>query len=202
MISNVAGTLVAKDLDRANVSTPGGVTYELHIPLGVYETLPATGQTVSLHTHLVVKEDGWQLFGFSSSFERTVFQRLLNAKGVGPALAIGLLSALTAPRLVSALRQKDILTLQSAPRVGRKKAEQLVLDLADKLDDLQIPGSARGEKAPTPGTKADDAARALVSLGYSPADADRAVRETLDEQNGKEPALPELIRGALAKMRS
>ena len=201
MISHVAGTLVGKELDRANVSTPGGVTYELLIPLGVYETLPATGRAVSLHTHLVVKEDGWQLFGFSSSFERTVFQRLLNAKGVGPALAIGLLSALTAPRLVTALRQKDILTLQSAPRVGRKKAEQLILDLADKLDDLQIPGSSRGDKAPAAGTKADDAARALVSLGYSPADADRAVRETLDEQNGKEPALPELIRGALAKIR-
>lgn len=201
MISNVAGTLVAKELDRANVSTPGGVTYEVLIPLGVYETLPATGQAVSLHTYLVVKEDGWQLFGFASSFERTVFQRLLNAKGVGPALAIGLLSALTAPRLVTALRQKDILTLQSAPRVGRKKAEQLILDLADKLDDLQIPGSAREASRAPAGTRADDAARALVSLGYSEFDADRAVRETLDEQNGKEPALPELIRGALAKIR-
>lgn len=201
MISQVAGTLIGKELDRVNVSTPGGVTYELLIPLGVYETLPATGQAVSLHTYLVVKEDGWQLFGFTSSFERTVFQRLLNAKGVGPSLAIGLLSALTAPRLVVALRQKDVLTLQSAPRVGRKKAEQLILDLADKLDDLQIPGSAREPKPVSAGTRADDAARALVSLGYSAADADRAVREMLDEQNGQEPALPELIRGALAKIR-
>src|SRR3954466_951597 len=168
MISQVSGTLSSKELDRVDVSTPGGVTYELAIPLGVYETLPAVGESVALHTHLVVKEDAWQLFGFATTFERRVFQRVLNAKGVGPALALGLLSTLTAERLVRALRDRDIPTLQSVPRVGRKKAEQLILDLADKLDDLQVSGPSGGIGAARPeGAGAEDAIRALVSLGYS-----------------------------------
>ena len=92
MIAQVTGTLVSKELDRVEIMTAGGVAYDLAIPLGVYETLPRVGEPATLHTFLVVKEDAWQLFGFSSTFERRVFQRVLNAKGVGPALALGLLS--------------------------------------------------------------------------------------------------------------
>ena len=199
MIAHVSGTLLSKDLDRVEVMTSGGVAYELAIPLGVYESLPRAGETVSLHTHLVVKEDGWQLFGFANAFEKRVFQRVLNAKGVGPALALGLLSTLTAERLVRALRDKDIPTLQSVPRVGRKKAEQLILDLADKLDDLQVSG--RGPGGPRPeGAGAEDAIRALVSLGYSTGDAERAVRQTIDEA-GTGSGAAELIRRALGKIR-
>src|SRR5215212_5291293 len=137
MISHISGRLAAKDLDRVEVMTPGGVGYELFIPLSVYESLPKVGENAALHTHLVVKEDGWQLFGFATAFERRVFQRVLAAKGVGPALALGMLSTLSAERLVRAIRERDLATLQSVPRVGRKKAEQLILDLADKLDDVQ-----------------------------------------------------------------
>jgi len=202
MISQIAGTLVAKELDRVDIMTAGGVGYELAIPLGVYEGLPRVGEPVTLHTFLVVKEDGWQLFGFASVFERRVFQRVLNAKGVGPALALGLLSTLTAERLVRALRDKDLATLQSVPRVGRKKAEQLILDVADKLDDLQVsglPGAPRSEIGGGPGV--EDAVRALVSLGYSTADAERAVRAVVDD-GGRGLSAAELIRGALAKMRA
>src|SRR3954464_10873231 len=130
MIVQLSGTLLDKDLQRAAIMTSGGVGYELSIPLGVYEALPKPGEQVTLHTFLVVKEDGWQLYGFSTAYERMVFQRVLNAKGVGPALALGLLSTLTADRLIRALLERDIATLQSVPRVGRKKAEQLILDLA------------------------------------------------------------------------
>jgi Holliday junction DNA helicase RuvA len=119
VIAHIAGTLLAKELDRVEVMTSGGVGYELLVPLSVYETLPKIGETVRLHTYLVVKEDGWLLFGFASAFERQVFQRVLDAKGVGPALALGLLSTLSADRLVRAIREKDIVTLQSVPRVGR-----------------------------------------------------------------------------------
>jgi Holliday junction DNA helicase RuvA len=153
-----------------------------------------------LHTHLVVKEDSWQLFGFSTAFERRVFQRVLNAKGVGPALALGLLSTLTADRLIRALREKDIPTLQSVPRVGRKKAEQLILDLADKLDDLQVSEGAPTGGGRIPGAGSDDATRALVALGYSSADAERAVRQAIDE-GGKGMSAAELIRSALGKIR-
>jgi Holliday junction DNA helicase RuvA len=151
-----------------------------------------------LHTYLVVKEDGWLLFGFTTVYERRVFQKVLGAKGVGPALALGLLSSLTADRLVRAIREKDVVTLQSVPRVGRKKAEQLILDLADKLDQLQTSGAESGVgRGAAPGT--DDAIRALVSLGYSTADAEKAVRSAI-EGGAKGMSAPELIRAALAKI--
>ena len=194
MIAHLWGRLVAKDLDRVEVMTAGGVGYELAIPLSVYETLPKVGEEVRLHCYLVVREDAWQLFGFSTAFERRVFSSVLAAKGVGPALALGMLSALTAHRLVRAIREKDLATLQSVPRVGRKKAEQLILDLADKLDALQTGADA----GPRPeGANAEDAVRALVSLGYASVDAEKAVRAALDA-GGRGMSAPELIRGALA----
>ena len=199
MIIQLTGTLLSKDLQRAELMTPGGVGYELSIPLGVYESLPKPGEQVTLHTHLVVKEDGWQLYGFASPYERTVFQRVLNAKGVGPALSLALLSTLTAERLVRALREKDIATLQTVPRVGRKKAEQLVLDLADKLDDVQA-DAGRGSAPRPAGVGVDDAIRALVSLGYATVDAEKAVRAAVDA-GPKGMSAPELIKAALAKVR-
>ena len=197
MISQVAGRLAAKELDRVEIMTSGGVGYELLVPLSVFETVGRIGDETSLHTHLVVKEDGWQLFGFSSLYERRVFQKLLGAKGVGPALALGMLSTLTADRVVRALRDHDIATLQSVPRVGRKKAEQMILDIADKLDDL---GSGSGASGPRPeGGGAEDAIRALVSLGYSSMDAERAVQAALDAGARGQPA-SEVIRRALAQV--
>jgi Holliday junction DNA helicase RuvA len=196
LIGRVEGKLVAKDLDSLEVMTSGGVAYELKIPLGVYETLPRVGDIVALHTSLVVKEDSWQLFGFVSVFEKRLFEKLLTANGVGPSLAIGMLSALSATRLIRAIREKDIPTLQSVPRVGRKKAERLILDLADKLDGL---GETTDTSAAPASAAADDALRALVSLGYSAADAERGVRAALDAGGGGK-AATELIRTALAKL--
>jgi Holliday junction DNA helicase RuvA len=198
VISQVSGTLLTKDLDRVELMTAGGVTYELTIPLGVYETLPRNGEACTLHTYLVVKEDGWLLFGFANAFERKVFQRVLGAKGVGPALAIGLLSALSAERLVRAIREKDVATLQGAPRVGRKKAEQLILDLSEKMDDL-LPDVGRQTSDVGRDAIPEDAVRALVSLGYSSPDAERAVKAAIDS-SGKGMSVPDLIREALKKV--
>ena len=198
MISQVTGRLVTREIDHVEIMTEGGVGYELSIPLSAYESLPKAGDSATLHTHLVVREDGWQLYGFTTPFERRVFRRVLDAKGVGPALALGMLSALSAERLVRAIREKDIATLQSVPRVGRKKAEQLVLDLADKLDEL---GGERPAGVVRPeGAGADDAIRALVSLGYTLVEAEKAVRAVLDA-NGKGQSATELIRNALVKVR-
>ena len=198
MIVQVTGVLLTKELDRVEILTDGGVAYELAVPLSAYEALPKVAERCALHTYLVVKEDGWQLFGFTTSYERRVFQKVLGAKGVGPALALGLLSSLTAERLVRAIREKDIATLQSVPRVGRKKAEQMILDLADKLDELQGSGAASGVgRSAGPGT--EDAIRALVSLGYSTADAERAVRLVIDG-GARGLSAPELIRAALGRI--
>lgn len=199
MIGQVVGKLIAKDIDSLEVMTAGGVAYELTIPLNVYETLPRAGETVTLHTSLVVKEDSWQLFGFASVFEKRLFEKLLTANGVGPSLAIGMLSALSASRLIKAIREKDIPTLQSVPRVGRKKAERLILDLGDKLDGLGDPSGKPGGAPPS--AVADDAMRALVSLGYSIVDAERGVRLALDGNAGPGgSSAPDLIRAALAKL--
>lgn len=198
MISQLSGRLATKELDHVELVTAGGVGYEVAIPLSAYETLPKAGETATLHTHLVVREDGWQLYGFSTPFERGVFRRVLDAKGVGPALALGMLSTLSAERLVRAIRERDVATLQSVPRVGRKKAEQLVLDLADKLDGLGVQPAT----GPRPeGAGAEDAIRALVSLGYTLAEAEKAVRAAIDA-NGRAQSATELIRNALTKVRS
>lgn len=200
MISQITGTLVSKDLERVEIMTAGGVAYELTIPLGVYESLPRAGEHCTLQTHLVVKEDAWLLFGFATNFERRVFQRVLDAKGVGPSLAIGMLSALSAERLVRAIREKDVATLQGAPRVGRKKAEQLILDLAEKMEDLLTPESGQ-RRAESGGADrgATDAIRALVSLGYGSPDAERAVKAVIDEK-GSQLGAAELIREALTRV--
>lgn len=198
MIAQVTGTVLAKELDSVTLMTPGGVAYELTIPLGVYETLPAAGEGCTLHTYLVVKEDAWHLFGFATAYERRVFQRVLDAKGVGPALAIGMLSALSAERLVRAIREKDLATLQGVPRVGRKKAEQLILDLAEKMNDLASDVGRRPSDVGG-GPSAEDAVRALVSLGYSGADAERAVKSALDNGAAAGGAA-DLVRAALARI--
>ncbi len=198
MISVVRGTLVAKDLDRVEIMTTGGTGYELFVPLSVYEALPAVGEEASLFTHLVVRDDGWLLFGFITTHEKRVFQRLLSASGVGPALALGMLSALSAQRLVRAIRERDVATLQGAPRVGRKTAERIILDLAEKLDDVAGDAGAAPVARPE-GAGAEDAIRALVSLGYSTADAEKAVRAAIDG-GARGVGAPELIRAALAKI--
>ncbi|MGQ0766933.1 MAG: Holliday junction branch migration protein RuvA [Gemmatimonadota bacterium] len=195
MIAQVSGTLVRKDIDHVEIMTAGGVAYELAVPLGTFEALPRVGETVTLHAHVVVREDSWQLYGFATSLDQRVFRRLLDATGVGPALAIGMLSALTPGRVVRAIRDKDVATLQQVPRVGRKKAEQIILDLAGKLDGLVEPGDGR-DAPPPEGAAAEDAIRALVSLGYSAPEAERAVREALKE--ARQPAeTAALIRSAL-----
>lgn len=196
MITLLVGTLLERDLASVEVLTSGGVGYALAIPLSTFESLPKVGEAVRLHTHLVVKEDGWQLFGFATTYERNVFTRLLNAKGFGPQLALNMLSALSAERLVRAIRERDVATLQQVKGLGKKKADQLVLDLADKLDDLQ-----RGATSvvATGGAGVDDAVRALQSLGYAAAEAESGIRAALDAGEGKE-STAALIRAALGRI--
>jgi holliday junction DNA helicase RuvA len=196
MITLLVGTVVERDLASVEVLTSGGVGYTLAIPLSTFESLPKPGEAVRLHTHLVVKEDGWQLFGFGTTYERNVFTRLLNAKGFGPQLSLNMLSALSAERLVRAIRERDLATLQQVKGLGRKKADQLLLDLADKMDDLQRGASSA---AATGGVGVDDAVRALQSLGYGVAEAESGIRAAIDAGEGKE-STASLIRAALARI--
>ena len=196
MIARLEGTLVAKGIDRIEIMTASGVGYELLIPLGVLESLPRTGDEVTLHTALVVKEDGWQLFGFGSAEDRALFNTLRGASGVGPALALGLISALGSGRVVRAIRDRDLTTLQGVPRVGKKIAERLCVELGDKMKDFAGAESS-GRPATTQEGAAADAVRALVALGYATTDAEKAVRSAL-ELGGARGATSDMIRAALA----
>ncbi len=196
MIARISGKLAAKQIDRIEVMTAGGVGYEIVIPLAVLESLPKLGDEVTLHTALVVKEDGWQLFGFVNAHDRSLFFTLLGASGVGPALALGLISALGSGRVVRAIRDRDLETLQSVPRVGKKVAERLCVELGDKMKDFAGAESA-GPGASKPEGVAADAVRALEALGYAQNDAEKAVRSAL-EHGGAKGATADVIRAALA----
>lgn len=195
MIARLDGTLAAHGLDRIELRTSGGVTYEVMVPLSVLESLPKVGGEIALHTAMVVREDAWTLYGFATADERKLFQRLMGTTGVGPALAMNLLSTLTGERLVRAVREGDLTTLTRVPRVGKKLAERLVLELRDKLEGAELPTS--GTKALGSAGPSADAVRALVALGYQPADAERAVRNALDGAPKGE-TTADLIRRALA----
>jgi Holliday junction DNA helicase RuvA len=191
VIAAVRGTVVSKSGDRVTIATAGGVSYELAVPLGVLERLPREGQSVELVTVLVVREDGWALYGFDDAAERAVFQRLLTATGVGPRLALAMISALGGgARVASVIRNHDLATLCTVPGVGKKTAERVVVELKDKLADLARPEAA-GAKLPA----AEQAVQALVGLGYPMAEADRAVRTALSHDGAGAPE--ELIRRSL-----
>ncbi len=197
MIARLDGTLAAHGLDRIELRTEGGVTYEVMVPLSVLESLPKVGGALALHTAMVVREDAWTLYGFATADERKLFQRLMGTTGVGPALAMNLLSTLTGERLVRAVREGDLATLTQVPRVGKKLAERLVLELRDKLDGAEVAPS--GGKATGASGPSADAVRALVALGYQATDAERAVRAALDGAPKGE-TTADLIRRALAAL--
>jgi holliday junction DNA helicase RuvA len=194
VISRIRGTLLRRELGTAEVMTAGGVAYELHIPLGVFERLPREGAEVELRAYQVVREDAIELFGFLDDAERVVFGRLLSASGVGPRLALNILSSMPPQRIVRAIHDKDIAALRQIPGLGAKKAERLALELADRLDDIAV--TATGPRG-APGF--EEAVAALVALGYSNTDAASAVRRVMDEQGGL-PAI-DLIKAALAAMK-
>lgn len=189
MIAVVAGTLADRSSETVVVQTDGGVGYAVTVPAGVFARLPAEGARVVLHTELVVKEDGWALFGFDQAGERTVFQRLLSASGFGPKLALATLSALGPERTVRSIRERDLTALSSVNGIGRKKAERLVVELQDRFPDFELaPAGVR----PAAG---DAALQALVALGYTLGAADDAIRAAL--AGGAPDDTAQLVRRAL-----
>lgn len=193
MISRLRGTLLSRGEGAVEVETAGGVVYEVHVPLSVAERLPAPGAELELLTHQLVREDLAALYGFLEVGEREVFRALLKASRVGARLAFQMLSTFRAARLARAIAERDIAALVQAPGVGKKTAERLVLELHDRFAGLDL-----GEDSPAtgPATGAQAAVQALIGLGMSFAEADRAVRAALEED--PELDTEALIRRALA----
>jgi Holliday junction DNA helicase RuvA len=177
VIAQIHGRLLRKGPQEAVVDV-GGVGYRVTIPLSTFYRIGEPGAEVTLLTHTHVREDALALFGFLTPVEQALFERLIAVSGVGPKLAISVLSGIEGPELVLALRSGDVARLTRIPGVGKKTAERLVVELKDKMADLP---AADVETAPPPSPAADDLVSALLHLGYSRPEAERAVERTLRE---------------------
>jgi len=192
VISRIRGTLVDRSSEAIEVGTTSGVVYEVQVPTTVLQRLPSAGAEVELQTLQVVREDDVSLYGFLEKHERTLFRRLLGASGVGAKLALAMMSTYSAERLARALAERDVTALTQVSGIGKKTAERIAIDLADKVKDLAGSAGAGGE-----GDTVQSAIAALIALGYDFQAADTAVRAALAE-GGSSESTDALIRRALS----
>lgn len=171
MIGRITGTLIEKHPPQVVVDAHG-VGYEIDVPMSTFYNLPAIGERVALHTHLVVREDAQLLYGFGSEAERVSFRQLIKITGVGAKMALAVLSGLNANELAQAVAMQDTGRLTKIPGVGKKTAERLLLELKGKLADA-LPGAALGNVTET----SSDVLNALLALGYNEREANHAVRQ-------------------------
>ncbi len=179
MITSVSGTLVSATPLAAVIET-GGLGYEINIPVTTAERLPQPGQSAKLHTLAVYRDDSQTLYGFATIEERDFFRLLVEkVTGVGPKMALSVMSKLSLTTLKSAIAAGDVGLLAKCPGIGRKTAERLVIELRDKLNpaDLGTVVTSVGSSTPVADNRVNDAVLALTALGYKAADADKAVRQ-------------------------
>jgi holliday junction DNA helicase RuvA len=201
MITFLDGKLVSALPTQAIVDV-GGVGYEVFIPLASYDKLPAVGQPVRILTHLHVREDAHVLYGFMTPAERDLFRLLVNnVSGIGPKLALAVLSGMSVKNFKAAVVNSDIASLSKISGLGKKTAERIVLELKDKLGVAAAWEAASTMHAPTPEQEqANEAVLALIALGYKQIDAHKAVREL--QEKGEAKAAEELVKLALKRMAS
>jgi Holliday junction DNA helicase RuvA len=198
MIASLRGTLLERS-SGACVVEAGGVGYLVHVSSHTESGLPSVGQDVCLRTRQIVREDAVQLFGFADGEELELFDLMIAVSGVGPRLALAVLSGLRPQALRRAIREEQVGLLTSVPGIGRKTAERLVVELRDKLEVLLGIGEARAARAGGPLTRSEqwqDAVAALLRLGYTAAQAQEGVRQSASA--GEEQSLEQLVRRALA----
>lgn len=196
MIASLNGTLVSKSPTEV-VLDVHGVGYSVNIPLSTYERLGQLNAPIMLLTYLHVREDNLQLFGFSTEEERSLFKLLISVSGIGPKMAQGILSGITAGDLKNHIVRGNIGALTTIPGVGKKLGERLVVELRDKIGKLEI-GTALTGPAPDEQSRIrSEALLALLSLGYSRPLAEKALRAALQENNGQQSTIEGLIKSSL-----
>lgn len=200
MIGRLSGILLEKQPPHILLDV-NGVGYEVDAPMSTFYRLPAVGEKTTLHTHLVVREDAQLLYGFAEKRDRELFRELIRLNGVGPKLALALMSGLEVDELISAVHAEDTSALTRVPGVGKKTAERLLVELKGKFKAWEtLPGVtvpiAVGSAAPAASSATADAVSALIALGYKPQEASRAVAAIKEDGLGSE----ELIRRALKGM--
>lgn len=197
MIGSLSGVLAFKSPPHLLLDV-GGVGYEVEAPMSTFYTLPAVGQPTRLLTHLVVREDAHILYGFATLQERALFRSLLKVSGVGPRIALAILSGVTATVFAQVVRAEDAATLTRIPGVGRKIAERLIVEMRDRLEDPGVLATAAALGADAqrlePGAQAE-AYSALVALGYKPLEATKMLKALGADGNAL--STEELIRRAL-----
>jgi Holliday junction DNA helicase RuvA len=177
MIAHLRGTLIAKRPNQAIVEA-GGVGYDVIVPVSTFTALPGDGAEVRLHIHTHVREDALQLFGFATTEEKSLFEKLIAVSGIGPKLAVTILSGLAVNDLVSAIRNGQVEMLVRIPGVGKKTAERVALELRDKLEGVTPAAAAPGQPPPALLSAVDqDVLSALVNLGCQRAAAETAIRK-------------------------
>jgi holliday junction DNA helicase RuvA len=191
VIGSLTGTLASKHPPHLTVDC-GGVGYEVEAPMSTCFVLPAVGAKLTLLTHLVVREDAQLLYGFATEAERRLFRALIKVNGVGPKLALTVLSGASVDDFARCIRDGDASQLTRLPGVGKKTAERLIIEMRDRLDIEPAPGGAA-----TPGKPGEEALAALVALGYKPNDAAAMVREA--QRDGGDTTTEDLLRRALSR---
>lgn len=194
MIAHLRGKLLAKHPNQAIVET-AGVGYDVTISVPTFSDLPDAGAEVALHIHTHVREDAIALYGFLRSSEKALFEKLITVSGIGPKLAITILSGMAADEMAAAIRSNDVARLTRIPGIGKKTAERLVLELRDKLP-VTIPASVTA--VPALSTVEEDVLSALVNLGYQRAAAEKALATAM--KNGKSGSFDALFRETLAAL--
>ena len=206
MIGRIRGILIEKSPAQALVEC-AGLGYEVDIPYTTFFNLPETGNELVLHTHFVVREDAHSLYGFSSRLDRDLFRLLIRVNGVGPKLAAGILSGLDANQFIRCVEARDANALVKLPGVGKKTAERLLIEMTDRIGQLEgqfTPASPNATVGPgTTGTGVaaghdprEEAEAALIALGYKPQEASKAINKVAEEGTSSQ----ELIRLALRAM--
>ncbi len=194
MIAHLRGKLLAKHPNQAIVET-GGVGYDVTISVPTFSGLPAPGQEVALHIHTHVREDVIALYGFSLATEKRLFEKLLTVSGIGPKLAITILSGMASDEMIAAIRGNDLARLTRIPGIGRKTAERMVLELRDKLP---VQGSEAASATPVATPLEEDVLSALINLGYARPAAEKALAAA--SKNGSRDSFDVLFRSALAEL--
>jgi Holliday junction DNA helicase RuvA len=192
MIAHLRGRLLAKHPNQAIVETDG-VGYDVTISVPTFSDLPAIGGEVALHIHTHVREDLIALYGFLRPAEKRLFEKLITVSGIGPKLAITILSGMAADEMVNAIRSNDVARLTRIPGIGKKTAERMVLELRDKLS---VEGVAESAVMPAISAVEEDVLSALMNLGYQRAAAERALASV--EKNGKANSFEVMFRQTLA----
>ncbi|MGB2041657.1 MAG: Holliday junction branch migration protein RuvA [Porticoccaceae bacterium] len=196
MIGRLQGTVIDKQAPDLLLDVQG-VGYEVLVSLSTFFAVPEVGQSVTLHTHFVVRDDAQLLFGFSELSERTLFRHLIKVNGVGPKMALAILSGMSASEFALCVHNNDVATLVKLPGVGKKTAERLVIEMRDRVGDIEASGAGGAAMTPQQPDMAEEAESALIALGYKPQDAAKMVNRAVSEDIA---SAEQLIRAALKSM--